>query len=486
MIVPSYAKLQTLAQEYPVAPVSKEIYADVVTPITLLRRMANLSDRYFLLESIEGGERWGRYSFLGFDPKLRATLQDGVVTLEEDGRQRIMEGDPLDVLRGLLAQYRAPKLPELPPFTGGLVGTFNYEMIAHAEPTLRLKRAGTPDFDLMLFDKVIAYDHLKQKITVIVNLMTSDLGEHYGAAISAIERIIRLITAPLPLPRTRVKGRPRFAANVSRADFCQMVETLQRHIRAGDIFQAVPSLRQDAAYADSLLSAYRVLRTTNPSPYMVFLSNGEMELMSASPETLVRVQDGTLTTFPVAGTRPRGATIEEDAALEQELLADPKELSEHNMLLDLARNDLGRVADFGSVRVTGYQEVHRYSKVMHLASVVEGRLRADRDALDALMAVLPAGTLSGAPKIRACQLIDEVEADPRGIYGGAIGYLDLTGNLDACIAIRTAVKRDGRVSVQAGAGVVADSVPEREYEECSNKAMALIQAIEAAAEVEDE
>lgn len=485
MIVPSYAKLEALAQEYPVVPISKEIYADVATPITLLRRMANLSDRYFLLESIEGGERWGRYSFLGFDPKLRVTLEDGVMTLEEGGMRQTMEGQPLDVLRGLLAQYRAPKLPELPPFTGGLVGTFNYEMIGYAEPTLRLKHSATPDVDLMLFDKVIAYDHLKQKITVIVNLPTSDLGERYGAAISDMERIIRLITDPLPLPRTRVKCRPHFVPNVSHEDFCHWVERLQDHIRAGDIFQAVPSLRQDADYTDSLLSAYRVLRTTNPSPYMVFLSNGEMELMSASPETLVRVQDGTLTTFPVAGTRPRGATPEEDAALERELLADPKELAEHNMLVDLARNDLGRVAAFGSVQVTGYQQVHRYSKVMHLASVVEGRLREGRDALDALMAVLPAGTLSGAPKIRACQLIDEVEADPRGIYGGAIGYLDLTGNLDACIAIRTAVKRDGRVSVQAGAGVVADSIPEREYEESKNKAMALIRAIETAAEVED-
>ena len=337
----------------------------------------------------------------------------------------------------------------------------------------------------MLFDKVIAYDHLKQKICIIVNMRTDKVMENYGEATAEIARIAGLIkSAPVPA----IAGEPEqidFTCNVSREEYCSIVEKTKEYIRDGDIFQAVISRQFSSPMKGSLLNAYRVLRTTNPSPYMVYLHFDEEELMSTSPETLVRLQDGRLTTFPVAGSRPRGMDAEEDEALERDLLQDEKELSEHNMLVDLGRNDLGRISRFGSVEVTKYMMIHRYSKIMHICSQVEGSIREDKDALDAIEAVLPAGTLSGAPKIRACEIIEELESTERGVYGGAIGYLDFAGNLDTCIAIRMAVKKDGKVYVQAGGGIVADSVSELEYEESANKAAAVMQAIQNAGEVDE-
>jgi anthranilate synthase component 1 len=315
--------------------------------------------------------------------------------------------------------------------------------------------------------------------------------ENYGKAVAEIENIVRLIREPQPVTPARISTRADFTCNVSKETYCAMVEKTKEYIVDGDIFQAVISRRFDSPFAGSLLSAYRVLRTTNPSPYMVFMRIEDMELMSTSPETLVRLQNGRLATFPVAGSRPRGATEEEDKALEADLLKDEKELSEHNMLVDLARNDLGRISKFSSVKVMDYMMIHRYSKIMHIASRVESDIRSAGgapegcDALDAIEAILPAGTLSGAPKIRACEIIEEIEGTPRGIYGGALGYIDFTGNLDTCIAIRMAVKKDGKVSVQAGGGIVADSVPETEYEEAGNKARAVINAIINAGEVND-
>lgn len=485
MITPSCDEILSLATDYTTIPVCREVYADVTTPIRLLRRLQARSSRFFLLESVEGGEKWARYSFLGYDPILRVTCKNGVVTVKGAENRTVETGKPLDVLREILSRYRAPRLEGLPPFTGGFVGYFAYAMLSYAEPTLDIQRGAWDDFDLMLFDKVIAYDHLKQKITLIANIQTDHVMENYGAACAALESMASLVSDQSPLPCQAHAPKPTFTCNMTLGEYTAMVEKTRDYIFDGDIFQAVQSRQFQSPYEGSLLNAYRVLRTTNPSPYMVFLSIDGDEIMCSSPETLVRLQNGRLTTFPVAGSRPRGKTCEEDRALERELLADEKELSEHNMLVDLGRNDLGRISEVGSVEVTGYKMVHRYSRIMHICSQIESNIRPDCDACSAVEAVLPAGTLSGAPKIRACEIIQELEQRPRGIYGGALGYLDFTGNLDTCIAIRMAAKKDGIVSVQAGGGIVADSVPETEYQESANKARAVIDAIERAAEAED-
>ncbi len=484
MITPSCDEIVKLAADYSTIPVCREIYADMTTPIALLRRLQAKSKRFFLLESVEGGEKWARYSFLGYDPILRAACKNGTVTLEGVENRTVRTDKPLDVLREALAGYRAPRIEGMPPFTGGFVGYFAYAMLGYAEPRLRIKRGDWDDFDLLLFDKVIAYDHFRQKIVLIVNMRTDSVMENYGRACAELESMAALVTDQSPLPLLRADEKPQFTCNVTEEQYAEIVNKTREYIFDGDIFQAVQSRRFTSPYAGSLLPAYRVLRTTNPSPYMVFLSIDGDEIMCSSPETLVRLQDGRLTTFPVAGSRPRGATPAEDKALEAELLADEKELSEHNMLVDLGRNDLGRVSEIGSVEVTEYMMIHRYSKIMHICSQVEGDLADGCDALDAIEAVLPAGTLSGAPKIRACEIIEELEHEPRGVYGGALGYLDFAGNMDTCIAIRMAAKKNGVVTVQAGGGIVADSVPENEYLESANKARAVINAIERAAEVD--
>ena len=484
MITPGCDEIVKLAAEYSTIPLCREIYADMTTPIAMLRRLQARSKRFFLLESVEGGEKWARYSFLGYDPILHATWKNGTVTLEGVQNRTVQTDKPLDVLREVLAGYRAPRIEGLPPFTGGFVGYFAYAMLGYAEPRLSIKRGDWDDFDLLLFDKVIAYDHFRQKIVLIVNMRTDSVMENYGRACAELESMAALVNDQSPLPPQQVTEQPQFTCNVTEAQYTEIVNKTREYIFDGDIFQAVQSRRFVSPYAGSLLPAYRVLRTTNPSPYMVFLSIDGDEIMCSSPETLVRLQDGRLTTFPVAGSRPRGTTPAEDKALERELLADEKELSEHNMLVDLGRNDLGRVSEIGSVEVTEYMMIHRYSKIMHICSQVEGDLADGCDALDALASVLPAGTLSGAPKIRACEIIEELEHEPRGVYGGALGYLDFAGNMDTCIAIRMAARKNGVVTVQAGGGIVADSVPENEYLESANKARAVINAIERAAEVD--
>ncbi|MDR1737115.1 MAG: chorismate-binding protein [Oscillospiraceae bacterium] len=485
MVFPSLSEVKDLAREYRVIPICSELYADIITPIALLRKLAARSGKYFLLESVEGGERWGRYTFLGFNPAARVTYRKGEYTLyDEDGTVTATRTDtPFEMLREFMARYRAPKLPGMPPFTGGLVGYYGYAVAGVSEPSLKLSGGGVNDFDLMLFDKVIAYDHLRQKLTLIDNMKTQDVQSGWDTAMRNISALKALITDALPPPEETPQNAPEFTCDADKERFCEMVDTVKSHIVEGDIFQAVLSRRFTCQYQGSLQNAYRVLRTTNPSPYMVCMSTGELELMAASPETLVRLQDGKLSTFPVAGSRPRGKTPAEDEALEKELLADQKELSEHNMLVDLARNDLGRVSEYGTVRVSEYKLVHRYSRIMHITSVVESRLKENLDAFDALRALLPAGTLSGAPKIRAMQIIDKLEGSPRGVYGGAIGYVDFCGDMDTCIAIRMAVKRGNTVTVQAGCGIVADSVPETEYEESAHKAEAVIDAIKRAGEV---
>lgn len=484
MIKPSCDEIMELAKSYNTIPVCKEILADVITPITLLRRIAASKKRFFLLESIEGGEKWGRYSFIGYDPIMRVSCKNAVVTIDRNGKMKNIETKkPLEVLRSILKDYKSPSLKELPPFTGGLVGYFAYSMIGYAEPKLKIKSGDFNDYDVMLFDKVIAYDHLKQKICVIVNMSTNKILENYGKATAEIEKIINLINDSSPLPELKGRMKSDFECNVSEKEYCNIVEKTKEYIRDGDIFQAVISRKFTCKYDGSLINAYRVLRTINPSPYMVYMNIDDDEIISTSPETLVRLQNGRLYTFPVAGSRPRGKTDEEDIALEKSLLSDEKELSEHNMLVDLGRNDLGRISKYDSVEVTKYMVIHRYSKIMHICSQVESNIRDDCDAMDAIESVLPAGTLSGAPKIRACEIIEEQEALPRDIYGGALGYMDFTGNLDTCIAIRMAYKKGENVYVQAGGGIVADSVPKNEYEESANKAAAVMNAVRNADEL---
>ncbi len=483
MIRPDFETVKSLAGDYDIIPICKEIYADLITPITLLRRIAKYKKDFFLLESIEGGEKWGRYSFIGFDPKARIYCKDGVVTVEGEGGSTRRSDKPFDILREYMKSYKTPSIDGIPPFTGGLVGYFGYNMLGYAEPVLKLKSGEFNDFDLLLADKVIAYDHLRQKIVIIVNMKTNELYAQYEKALDDIQKIIDIITDHSPIPQQETPRHVDFDCNLSKESFCEMVERTKKYIYDGDIFQCVVSRRFEAEYKGSLLDAYRVLRTTNPSPYMVFMSIGGKEIMCSSPETLVRLHKGRLSTYPIAGSRPRGKSEREDDMLEAELLSDEKELAEHNMLVDLGRNDIGKIAKIGSVEVTEYKQVHRYSKIMHICSEVEGDIEQGKDAFDAIEALLPAGTLSGAPKIRAAEIIEELEIEPRNIYGGAIGYVDFSGNTDVCIAIRMGVKSGDRVYVQAGAGIVADSVPESEYQETASKAKAVINAIQTASDV---
>ena len=466
--------------DYRRVPVYQEIYSDVRTPIEVMRILQGLSDHCYMLESAEPQQSWGRYTFLGFNPTAEVTLRNGV--LKVNGSER-PTADPVQSIRGILAEYRAPRLPELPPFAGGLVGYFSYDFLKYAEPTLSLDALddeGFNDVDLMLFEQVIAFDNFRQKIVLIDNIDTSNLEASYAAAEQRLGDLAELIRSGKPAPIAHGKRTSGFRRLFDEAEYCGIVRRAQEHIHEGDIFQVVLSNRLDADFEGSLLDTYRVLRATNPSPYMFYFSSADMEAAGASPETLVKLQDGVLHTFPLAGTRPRGATLAEDIELEADLLADEKELAEHNMLVDLGRNDLGRISEFGSVKVERFHEVLKFSHVMHIGSTVRGNIRPDCDALDALASVLPAGTLSGAPKIRAAQIINDLENCKRGIYGGAIGYIDLAGNMDTCIAIRLAFKRNGRVFVRSGAGIVADSVPENENRECINKAQAVLNAIEIA------
>ena len=472
------------AGDYNVLPVSGEILSDICTPIEALKILKNISTHCYLLESAQPSEKWGRYTFLGLDPKMEITCRNGVM---KAGELTFETQDPSQTLREILAQYKSPRFASLPTFTGGLVGYFAYDYLGYSEPKARTGAQDTENFkdvDLMLFDQFIAFDHLRQKIVLIVNMQldAKDLQTSYNKAVLRLNQLAQLLQTGTPKqePAGRLLGEvtPLFDKDA----YCEMVEKAKHAIHEGEIFQIVLSNRLAAPFEGSLLGAYRMLRTINPSPYMFYFSGTDVEVAGASPETLVKLEDGVLHTFPLAGTRPRGRTDEEDKALEAELLADEKELAEHDMLVDLGRNDLGRVSRFGTVEVEKLHSIERYSHVMHIGSTVRGQLRPECDALDAIEAVLPAGTLSGAPKIRACQLIGELENNKRGIYGGAIGYIDFTGNMDTCIAIRIAYKKNGQVFVRSGAGIVADSVPEKEYQECINKAQAVVSALRQAQE----
>lgn len=471
--------------DYDIIPICTELLSDIKTPVQVLRSLMKVSEHCYMLESVEDNERWGRYSFLGFEPKFIITCSDGKMRV---GDKEFQTDNPDKHIREVLSKYKSPVIEGMPTFTGGLVGYFSYDYLKYSEPTLRLDAKDTEGFkdvDLMLFDKVIAFDNLKSKIILIANVSTQNIDAGYGWAVEELRRMEELVRHGEPKKDIGGHMTSEIKPLFSKEEYCGMVEKAKHHIYEGDIFQIVLSNRLEAEYEGSLLNTYRVLRTLNPSPYMFYFSGTDMEVAGASPETLVKLENGVLHTFPLAGTRPRGKTAEEDAQLEKELLADPKELAEHNMLVDLGRNDLGKISRFGTVEVEKYHCIEKYSHVMHIGSTVRGQIREDKDALDAVDAVLPAGTLSSAPKLRACQIINDLENNKRGIYGGAIGYIDFTGNLDTCIAIRIAYKKNGKVFVRSGAGIVADSVPEKEYQECINKAAAVVRALEEASGLEE-
>lgn len=486
MYQPDFETVKEIAasRKYDILPVSCEILSDICTPIQAMKILKNVSTHCYMLESVAEKEKWGRYTFLGFDPKLEITCMNGEMKV---GNVKVKTDNPSAYLRQILADYKSPRFDYLPSFTGGLVGYFSYDYLGYSEPSVKVNVQDTEafkDVDLMLFDKVIAFDNFRQKIILIVNMPLSEPETGYNKAIMELKQLSALLLsgAKKEEPGGHLTGEvtPLF----DKETYCEMVEKAKYYIREGDIFQIVLSNRLSAPFEGSLFNTYRILRTMNPSPYMFYFSGTDVEVAGASPETLVKLENGELHTFPLAGTRPRGKTKEEDKALEAELLADKKELAEHNMLVDLGRNDLGKISKFGTVQVEKLHSIERYSHVMHIGSTVRGEIREELDALDAIEAVLPAGTLSGAPKIRACQLIGELENNKRGIYGGAIGYIDFTGNMDTCIAIRIAYKKNGKVFVRSGAGIVADSVPEKEYEECINKAKAVVNALKLAEEAD--
>ncbi|HCB99883.1 MAG TPA: anthranilate synthase component I [Ruminococcaceae bacterium] len=488
MVTPSYEEAIKLAGKYGCIPLSMEIYADMETPVHLMYRLAAKHDNCFLLESVEGGKKWGRYSFLGFDPLFVITVKDGKTTFDSgEGKSETVTGDPYEQIRKKLAPFRSPILSGLPRFTGGAVGYFSYDMVRYAEdlPDHNLDDVHCPDCSLMVSKKLIVYDNVKQKIIIIVNASTQgDFKASYEEAVQEIKAIHQMIRAESAPVVSTPHETPEWESNMTKQEFMDMVVKAKENIRNGDIFQVVLSQRFSTKIEGSLFDLYRVLRATNPSPYLYYLKIAGAEVAGASPETLVRLENGLLENCPIAGSRPRGKTPEEDVALEKELLADAKELSEHNMLVDLGRNDLGRVSEFGSVKVVEHGKVVRYSQIMHITSLVTAQIRKDLDAYDALRAILPAGTLSGAPKVRAMELIDQYENRRRGLYGGAVGYLGFDGNMDVCIAIRTVFAKDGKAYVQSGAGIVADSVPETEYQESINKAKAALLASEKEGEIE--
>ena len=476
--------------QYKRVPVCREVYADRYTPVEVMRTLRKASRHCYLLESASQTEVWGRYSFLGYEPTMEITCTDGTMKIRrtegvDQGEITKQVVHPGDALREILKEYKSPVMEDMPPFTGGLVGYFSYDYIKYSEPKLELTDETVQDFrdmDLMLFDQVIAFDHYRQKVLLITGVMLDDLENSYQKAEKKLAEMADLIRngekeefRPLQLGST-------ISPQFPKEKYCKMVEKAKHYIHEGDIFQVVLSNPMRAKAEGSLFDTYRVLRATNPSPYMFYFSSDDIEIAGASPETLARLAGTELSTFPLAGTRPRGKTKEEDEALEKGLLADEKERSEHNMLVDLGRNDIGKISKIGTVNVEKYMCIERFSHVMHIGSTVTGQIRDDKDAVDGVDAILPAGTLSGAPKFRACQIIQELEQSKRGIYGGAIGYVDFTGNLDVCIAIRLVYKKKDEICIRSGAGIVADSVPEKEFEECCNKARAVRAAIEQAEE----
>jgi anthranilate synthase component I len=494
---PTREEFVALAKEHVLVPVWREVLADLHTPLTVYDRLRRDSGPTFLLESVEQGERWGRYSFIGLRPLCRLEARQGQVTLSGTlppaiagtVQQAARSGDPFVTLEALVDTLRTPQLPGLPPLFAGAVGYIGYDTVRWIEriPDTGEDDLGMDDVRLILPGQLVSFDHLRQRLTVVTNVLVSgDADAHYDAAIAASEALVARLATPLqvlPVPPPRAVAVSDARASMPRQAFLDAVEKAKEHIYAGDAFQVVPSQRFSLPSDADALSVYRVLRVINPSPYMYVFDWGDLQVVGSSPEALVRVRSGRAEIWPIAGTRPRGTTDEEDAKLEASLLNDEKERAEHVMLVDLARNDLGRICVIGSVVVDNFMSVVRYSHVMHIVSRVHGTVRPGTGPVDVIRATFPAGTLTGAPKVRAMEILDDLEPTRRGLYAGGIGYVDFAGNVDLCIAIRTLVLRDGWAHVQAGAGIVADSVPAREHEESQNKAMALLAAVRAAADL---
>jgi len=486
MNITSFDTFKELARRGTFVPVCKEIVADLLTPVSAFLKIADHADYAFLLESVEGGEHVGRYSFLGKDPFLILRARDGRTTIERGGLTTESERPFIDTLRRLMADFRSPFVPDLPRFTGGAVGYLGYGASSWFEPVLGdLGTApdGADQAGFMLFDTVLAFDHVQHRILIIANARITaddDLESLYQFACAKIQFLERELERNLSRTSQTPGNGLELRSNYTRERFEEQVRTAKEHIAAGDIYQVVLSQRFEADVPADPFTVYRALRHVNPSPYMYFIRMGGVSVLGSSPEMLVRVEGARVETHPIAGTRPRGRTNEEDMRLAEELKRNEKERAEHVMLVDLGRNDVGRVCEYGSVRVPQFMGLERFSHVMHLTSIVEGKLADDRDRLDALVSCFPAGTVSGAPKVRAMQIIKELEPSGRGLYAGAVGYVDFAGNLDFCIAIRTVIMSKGKAYVQAGAGIVMDSNPTAEYEETRDKARALVRALELA------
>ena len=489
MLQPDFKEFSRLAREATLVPVVKSVSADLLTPVSAFLAIAQKESHAFLLESVERGEQIGRYTFLGAAPYMRVKAREGKVEIERGRKREVVEENIFHVVKRLLREHRPASVPGVPPFTAGAVGYFAYDVVRqlekigeHAKDDLSL-----PDAELMFFDRLLAFDHLRHQIHIIA---TADISREspkraYDRALRDIAALERKLASGLSPALWRKSGKAKLGklkvhAGTKREDYLRMVERCKEYIAAGDIFQVVPSQRFDFVPEVAPFDLYRALRQVNPSPYLYFLRTGDTHILGSSPELLVRVTGRKLEYRPIAGTRPRGRDEAEDSRLEQQMRHDEKERAEHVMLVDLGRNDLGRVSEYGSVKVKELMYVERYSHVMHLVSALEGTLRKDLDALDAFAACFPAGTLSGAPKVRAMQIIEELEPTRRGIYGGSVLYADFAGNLDSCIGIRTLLMQGKKAYLQAGGGVVADSDPASEFQESMNKAGALLRAVEMA------
>jgi anthranilate synthase component 1 len=493
MYTPEIQEVIQLARTFNLIPVVRHLLADTETPIRVFHHLYQ-EPRAFLLESVEGGVKWARYSFIGSDPFLMIRAKNGLTEVHTKSEITTTAEKPIDILKAYLRSYTSPQLEDLPRFTGGAVGFFGYDLQQYYEklPAHRVDDLQMNDMQFMFCDQVIAFDHFKQQIKVIANVHVppfatdDDIVMAYHETCAKIDATIEKIKRPLSMdtmthnPIASELELGKINSNITKDDFIDNVEKAKEYIRAGDIFQVVLSQRFEIETEVSPLQVYRVLRTLNPSPYMYVLKMDDEVIVGTSPELLVRVEEEKVETRPIAGTRPRGATPEKDLQLEQELLADEKERAEHLMLVDLGRNDIGRVSEFGTVRCDTFMEIERYSHVMHIVSNVTGKIAKDKDFFDALLSVMPAGTVSGAPKLRAMSIIAELEKESRGAYAGAIGYLGFSGNLDTCITIRTIIFKNGKAYVQAGAGIVWDSVPEKEYEETVNKAKGMLKSIRMA------
>lgn len=485
MLYPALTEVQELLEEYDVVPVFYEVLSDSITPIQIFNALKDQSENCFILESVDNTQ-WGRYSFIGIQPKAEIKIKNGSASLLECGVETLTRiENPIDYLTEIMNRHRSPSFPNRPKLTGGLVGYFGYDTVRYMEKKLvhpPKDDLNLPDCHLFLFDRLVAFDHLYNKTVIIQNISREgDAAQQYAAHEEKAIALGQYLKAFTPPPREPQKHtEPVVETNITKEQHMENIRRAQEYIKDGDIFQVVLSRRLEVQNPPDPFDVYRCLRSANPSPYLYYFKLKDYAIVGASPEMLVNVTKGIVTTKPIAGTAKRGLTEAQDKELERDLLKNPKERAEHTMLVDLGRNDVGKVSKFGTVEVTSFMKVERYSQVMHIVSDVKGMLRDDKTALDALLSVLPAGTLSGAPKVRAMEIIDELEPNKRGLYGGTVGYLGFDGNIDTCIAIRTVLFKDGKAYVQAGGGIVADSDPEREFEESENKARAVINAIEQA------